>query len=144
MSIKCTAYGGRRMFIKPQTKVIMKPTERMHLQVKNLIAAAVAAAMLPLAGAAAGEALVPDAARSAELLHLLRHDCGSCHGLTLAGGLGPPLRAADLRDKPAQNIQHVILFGRPGSAMPGWQAFLSESEAAWLVQVLMKGLADEN
>lgn len=132
------------MLIKPQTKVIMKPAGRTHLQVKNLIAAVVATAMLAFAGAVAGEASVPDAVRSAELLHLLRHDCGSCHGLTLAGGLGPPLRAADLRDKPAQNIQQVILYGRPGSAMPGWQAFLSESEAAWLAEVLMKGLADEN
>lgn len=132
------------MFFKLKTKVIMEPAERTHLQVKNLIAAVVATVVLPLAGAVAGEASVPDAARSAELLHLLRHDCGSCHGLTLAGGLGPPLRPADLRDKPAQNIQQVILFGRPGSAMPGWQAFLSESEAAWLAEVLMKGFADED
>ena len=31
----------------------------------------------------------PSAARQDELLHLLRQDCGSCHGLTLRGGLGP-------------------------------------------------------
>ncbi|MEX0957796.1 MAG: cytochrome c [Burkholderiales bacterium] len=79
-----------------------------------------------------------------ELLHLLRHDCGSCHGLSLAGGLGPPLLAADLRSRSAENLRHVILHGRPGSAMPGWSAFLNESEAAWLVEVLLKGLADED
>jgi mono/diheme cytochrome c family protein len=31
-----------------------------------------------------------DTARQAELLHLLKHDCGSCHGMTRKGGLGPP------------------------------------------------------
>ncbi len=29
--------------------------------------------------------------RQQELLHLLKHDCGSCHGMTLKGGLGPDL-----------------------------------------------------
>jgi cytochrome c55X len=123
--------------------VIMKPDENLRLQAMNFIAAVVIAAMLLNAGALAGEASEPDPERSAELLHLLRHDCGSCHGLTLAGGLGPSLRAKDLQGKPAQNIQHVILHGRPGTAMPGWAAFLSENEAAWLVEVLQKGVADD-
>lgn len=87
-------------------------------------------------------AATPAPYRSAQLLHLLHHDCGSCHGLKLAGGLGPPLKPADLRGKPAENLRHVILYGRPGTAMPGWRAFLDESEAGWLVDVLKKGTAD--
>jgi cytochrome c55X len=87
-------------------------------------------------------AATPAPERSAQLLHLLYHDCGSCHGLRLAGGLGPPLKPADLRGKPAENLRHVILYGRPGTAMPGWRAFLNESEAGWLVDVLMNGAAD--
>jgi cytochrome c55X len=111
---------------------------------EKLTAALAAIVVFALADARATEVPAPAPARSMELLHLLRHDCGSCHGLSLAGGLGPPLLAADLRDKPAENLRHVILNGRPGSAMPGWSAFLNESEAAWLVEILLKGLADED
>ncbi|MCG8427047.1 MAG: cytochrome c, partial [Chromatiales bacterium] len=31
----------------------------------------------------------PDQQRQNDLLHLLKHDCGSCHGMRLEGGLGP-------------------------------------------------------
>lgn len=116
----------------------------MRLRTEKLTATLAAIAIFVLADAGATEIAAPEPARGMELLHLLRHDCGSCHGLSLAGGLGPSLLAADLRDKPAENLRHVILHGRPGSAMPGWSAFLSESEAAWLVEVLLKGLADED
>ena len=39
----------------------------------------------------------PDAARRAELVTLVRQDCGSCHGLTLKGGLGPALKSLGRR-----------------------------------------------
>ena len=82
----------------------------------------------------------PSAERQRELTHLLRHDCGACHGLRLTGGLGPALDPDALRDKPAEGLAQTILRGRPGTAMPGWQPFLTEREAQWLVEALIHGL----
>lgn len=79
------------------------------------------------------------AARRGELVKLVRQDCGSCHGLTLKGGLGPALLPDALKDKPADYLKAVILQGRPGTAMPPWQRFLSEAEAQWIVFNLQKG-----
>ena len=44
----------------------------------------------------------PSPARQKELIHLVRQDCGSCHGMTLQGGLGPALLPATLADKPVE------------------------------------------
>jgi cytochrome c55X len=85
----------------------------------------------------------PAPARRAELLHLVRQDCGSCHGMTLKGGLGPPLTPDALRDKPADSLMLTIVNGRPGTAMPPWRPFVSEAEATWIVEQLQKGLRDE-
>ena len=84
----------------------------------------------------------PGGARKAELLNLIRHDCGSCHGLTLAGGLGFPLLPEALKDKSPEALRETILRGRGGTPMPPWQAFISEEEAGWIVESLMKGLPD--
>jgi len=80
-----------------------------------------------------------DAQRQDELRHLLLHDCGSCHGMTLQGGLGPALVPDALAGKPDEFLQYTILNGRAGVPMPPWRGILSESEVAWLVQVLRKG-----
>ncbi len=80
-----------------------------------------------------------DAQRQAELRHLLLHDCGSCHGMTLQGGLGPALLPEALAGKPDEFLQHTILNGRAGVPMPPWRDILSEAEVAWLVKVLRKG-----
>ena len=79
----------------------------------------------------------PSAGRQAELVRLVRQDCGSCHGMTLNGGLGPALLPANLRDKPAEGLAATIYYGRPGTPMPPWQQFMSEAEAAWIVDKLM-------
>lgn len=79
------------------------------------------------------------ATRRSELITLVRQDCGSCHGMTLQGGLGPALLPQTLQDKPADYLQHVILYGRPGTAMPPWQRFLNEAEASWIVINLQQG-----
>lgn len=89
---------------------------------------------------AMAEAPLP--ARQAELLNLVRHDCGSCHGLTMAGGLGLPLSPELLKDKPREMLSETILRGRPGTPMPPWQDFLTEEEAAWIVDLLLKGMPD--
>ena len=79
------------------------------------------------------------ATRRVELVKLVRQDCGSCHGLTLKGGLGPALLPEALKDKPADSLKSVILHGLPHTAMPPWQRFLSEADAEWIVFNLQKG-----
>lgn len=79
-------------------------------------------------------------ARKEALTHLLKQDCGSCHGMTLKGGLGPALLPDNLKDKPTLLIKNTILFGRPGTAMPPWQGILTEEEVIWLTNQLQKGL----
>lgn len=92
--------------------------------------------LLPVV-AQAGEA--PSAVRQQALRHLLLQDCGSCHGLTLKGGLGPALTPDALNGKSAAMLRTVILEGRPGTPMPPWKPFMSESEAEWLVTQLQAG-----
>jgi cytochrome c55X len=79
------------------------------------------------------------AERQQELRNLMIQDCGSCHGLTLRGGLGPALLPSMLQGKSADYISTVILEGRPGSAMPGWRPLLSEAEARWMAELLLRG-----
>lgn len=92
-----------------------------------------------LAGAGLAIAAEPDAARQKELVRLVRQDCGSCHGMTLQGGLGPALLPAELRDKPAEGLVATIYYGRPGTPMPPWQQFMTEPEAEWIVKKLISG-----
>ena len=101
--------------------------------------------LLALTAVAVGTARAeaPSAAQQQELVRLVRQDCGSCHGLTLRGGLGSPLLPETLRDKPAAGLKHTILLGRPGTAMPPWKAFLSEAEAEWIVAQLLRGFPEE-
>ncbi|WP_083463711.1 c-type cytochrome [Prosthecomicrobium hirschii] len=72
---------------------------------------------------------------------LVRQDCGSCHGLTLKGGLGPPLLPAALDGKPAEALAEVILDGIPGTPMPPWRGLLDDGEARRIAAMLKKGLA---
>lgn len=83
-------------------------------------------------------AFEPEQARQQELRNMLAHDCGSCHGLTLKGGLGPSLLPDALLNKPEQFLVQTILEGRKGTAMPPWKPFITEQEAVWLVQKLLK------
>ncbi|WP_089727952.1 c-type cytochrome [Candidatus Thiosymbion oneisti] len=94
------------------------------------------AGLIALAAAPVQADAEPSASRQAELRNLLTQDCGSCHGLTLAGGLGPSLQGQALVGKPAEYIAAIILFGRPGTPMPPWRPFLSDTEAAWLANRL--------
>lgn len=81
----------------------------------------------------------PSEARQAVLLHRLKHDCGSCHGMTLKGGLGPPLRPAALAGKSDDALVEVILRGLPGTPMPPWAFEIDRNEAHWLVRRLREG-----
>lgn len=86
----------------------------------------------------------PDAARAQALVHMVRQDCGSCHGMRLTGGLGPPLTPASLADFPLDSLAAVIYHGRPGTPMPPWKAMLSEAEARWVAQRLLQGFPEES
>lgn len=91
----------------------------------------------------AAEPAEPNAARRGELITLVRQDCGSCHGLTLKGGLGPALLPETLKDKPVDSLTSTIMQGRPGTAMPPWHRFMTEAEAEWIVTNLKKGFPGE-
>jgi cytochrome c55X len=95
------------------------------------------AAVLAGTAAAAGE---PSADRQQTLIYRLRQDCGSCHGMTLKGGLGPSLLPGALANKPDDVLVEVIVNGLPGTPMPPWGFELSRGEAAWLVQRMKEGL----
>jgi cytochrome c55X len=85
------------------------------------------------------EAQPPTVERARELVHLVRQDCGSCHGLTLKGGLGPALTAEALRDKAPASLAATIIHGRPGTPMPPFRGIVAEAEAEWIVQQLLAG-----
>lgn len=95
---------------------------------------------LTWADSVADGAMMHTPARKAELLNLVRQDCGSCHGLRFEGGLGVPLTPAALKGKLPEALRDTILYGRNGTTMPPWNPFLSEAEAGWIVQMLLKGL----
>ena len=85
-------------------------------------------------------AAAPQGAREAELRNMLVQDCGSCHGLTFKGGLGPALLPENLQDKPEGYLAATILYGRPGTPMPPWGPFLTPDEARWMAQLLKEGV----
>lgn len=85
----------------------------------------------------------PTPQRERDLVRLVRQDCGSCHGMTLAGGLGPPLLPAVLHERPAPALVQTVLHGRPGTPMPPWHRFLTEAEAQWIVDRLIEGFPEQ-
>ena len=98
--------------------------------------ARLAAFLLALALPAQGAEVAPD--RAAELRHMVRQDCGSCHGLRLTGGLGSPITPEALEGRDPDDLALLILDGLPGSAMPGWRPLLTEDEARWIADYLLQ------
>lgn len=97
--------------------------------------------LLALSGAVI--ASEPAIARQKELVHLVRQDCGSCHGMQLTGGLGLPLTPEALKDKPFEGLVATVVYGRPGTAMPPWKSIITEQEAEWIVRALMAGFPED-
>ena len=91
------------------------------------------AALMVLALPAFAE-IPPD--RAAELEHLVLQDCGSCHGLTMKGGLGRPLTREALAEADRDTLALIVLDGLPGTAMPPWRPLLTEAEALWIADYL--------
>lgn len=104
---------------------------------------AVAMSALLLGPVLAWAQTAPDAARSRELVRMVRQDCGSCHGMRLTGGLGPALTREAMAERPLDSLVAVIVHGRPGTPMPPWQAMLSEPEARWIALQLQQGFPEE-
>lgn len=73
------------------------------------------------------------------LANLVRQDCGSCHGLSLKGGLGKPLTPEHLRSWNREQLVSIILDGVPGTPMPPWRPLLSETDARWIAERLQQG-----
>ncbi|MCW5704399.1 MAG: cytochrome c [Bradyrhizobium sp.] len=89
--------------------------------------------------AATAPVLAEEVPNAGKLANLVRQDCGSCHGLTLRGGLGKPLTSENLRIWNREQIVSIILDGVPGTPMPPWRALLSESDARWIAERLQQG-----
>ena len=85
----------------------------------------------------------PDSVRQKTLIDLLRQDCGSCHGMTLKGGLGPPLLPEALAGKDDAALADTIRNGVSGTPMPPWGFEISPDEARWLVRVMKDGLRND-
>jgi len=98
-----------------------------------------AALLMVALGFAAAAADDTDAGRAQKLSHLVRQDCGACHGLTLRGGLGRPLLPETLDHVDAEAIAELILDGIPGTPMPPWRGNLSEADALWIARALKQG-----
>ena len=58
-------------------------------------------------------ALAEEQETPAALVNLVRQDCGSCHGMTLKGGLGPDIRPDALLG--------VMVTAAWGSGLAGWR-----------------------
>lgn len=80
--------------------------------------------------------IAPD--RAAALEHMVIQDCGSCHGLTMKGGLGRPLTPKALTHADREGLALIILDGVPGTAMPPWRPLLSVAEALWIADYLKR------
>lgn len=73
------------------------------------------------------------------LERMVLQDCGSCHGLTLKGGLGPDIRPQSLAHYESETLAEVILDGIPGTPMPPWRPLLTKAEVDWIVTYLLTG-----
>ena len=99
--------------------------------------------LLALLGTGQALAQAVPAQRQQELVRMVRQDCGSCHGMRLTGGLGPPLTRQALADKPLPAMAAVIHHGRPGMPMPPWRALLTAEESQWIAEQLAAGFPEE-
>ena len=94
--------------------------------------------LLPIAAFAGTAEIGADKAEALE--RLVVQDCGSCHGLTLKGGLGTPIHQDRMRHYDREDLRDIILDGVPGTAMPPWRPLITEGEALWIADYLRGAL----
>lgn len=105
----------------------------------SLVPAAMLIGLVMASGTVLGQEPVTRSVDQTRLANLVIQDCGSCHGMTLRGGLGPPLRPEDLGDLPVEAIAAIISEGVPDTAMPPWKPLLSPEAIHWISQQLKSG-----
>lgn len=137
VDVRCAQRARERVSLH---EVAWQPYRLPHPFVLLLLVIAMFGVTFATSAGAADAA--PTARRAAQLTYMVRQDCGSCHGMTLAGGLGPALVPAALKGKPAAYIKQVILYGNKNTAMPGWSPLLSEADAEWIAERLLTGFPD--
>lgn len=118
---------------------ISVPNATLHLPQAGILSLFLAYSGMACGDSMADGAVEPAPERRAELTSLVQQDCGSCHGLLFKGGLGVPLTPEALKGKSVEALRDAILYGRNGTTMPPWKPFMTEAEAAWIVQMLQKG-----
>lgn len=101
------------------------------------------ALLAPWVVAAQTPPAAPSQERQQALVRMVRQDCGSCHGMKLTGGLGPPLTHQALAERSLETLVATTLHGRPGTPMPAWKTMLSASDALWIAQQLQSGFPAE-
>jgi len=74
--------------------------------------------------------------RQSELQNFVAQNCSACHGVT--GGIGPALSKANLEHLSVNAVTFTILYGRPAKGMPPWEAQLSETDAYWIAEFLIR------
>ena len=77
--------------------------------------------------------------RQNELKYMVQQDCGSCHGMTLKGGLGPSLLPERISVLPKQYLINAVTHGRQDTPMPPWGPLLKQNEIEWIVEQLQLG-----
>lgn len=77
--------------------------------------------------------------RQKELIYMVQQDCGSCHGMTLKGGLGPSLLPERVSVLPKQYLIDAVTHGRKGTPMPPWEPILTQNEIVWIIEQLQLG-----
>ncbi len=76
--------------------------------------------------------------RQQELERIVRHDCGSCHGMTLKGGLGPAFATEQFLQSDDATLALIIREGVPGTPMPAWGDLLTDTEINWIIAYLKR------
>jgi mono/diheme cytochrome c family protein len=76
---------------------------------------------------------------SGDALVMYEDQCAVCHGAEGEGGIAPALRAnKSIMDQSNETLFDLILNGRPGTSMPGFEGRLNQSEIQTILALLLE------